>query len=636
MRKNCKKWFCFLLSAMILPTASACDAVNGGEGSVSDETSETPYSFQPYDPTLRVEDTREIDDYKNTVNNIVTVDDYGVIAYSADGEKTDKERYVGMFYFLNLGMGSDVNGTYNVTEIINEYGIGKIGEDDPEVSPANVSHHWGQPVWGYYHSGDTWVIRKQVEMLTMAGIDFIVFDTSNAVTYDDNAQKVLDVLLEYYEQGWDVPKVMYHFNGGGVTEFDEGNLTDIYTKFYEPGKYDELWFKPEGKPMTIIMQATAERLQSDFATAKQKELAEYFQFRYAQWPIADPYKELGFPWMDFTYPQKVHTDMMSVSVAQHVTVKFSDTNGSHGRGWNYLTNRNEHDAFGQNINFKNQWKTVYENDNKLKYVFVTGWNEWIASKMYQPQNTSDHNGYLFCDTFNDEYSRDLEPSMESSIKDNGYKDLVSYVREYKYEAAKHYIYPEKTIDMNDFGEEQWAGAETYKDFVGECVERYYLAYDRSYYNEDSSNRNDIDTIRVARDSEYLYFRITTLADITAYKDKDVKWMNVWIKTQNGGTTNSLGYDYVINRELIDDNRSKILRAIGNASYEQAGEAEYKVQSNVMLVKVPLSALGLSEKNYDIEFKVSDNVKATAKSTILEFYNSGDSAPIGGLNYKYGY
>ncbi len=616
-----KKFCCMALGFAVCLSAAGCG--------------EKPPKFTPYDPALRVADERTADDYTLTVNNIVTEDDYGVITYSADGEKTDKERYVGMFYFLNLGMGSDVNGTYNVTEIIKKYGIEEFGKDS-DISPANVSHHWGQPVWGYYHSGDTWVIRKQVEMLTMAGIDFICFDTSNAVTYDDNAEKVLDVLLEYHKMGWDVPKVMYHFNGGGNTVFDEGNLTSVYKKFYKGGKYDDIWFKPEGKPLTIVMETTAIRMESEDATAQQKELSDYFQFRYAQWPLNDPYRELGFPWMDYTYPQSIHTDMMSVSVAQHVTVKFSDTRGSHGRGWNYVTRQNEHDTFGQNVNFKNQWNTVYQNDAALKYVFVTGWNEWIASKQYAPSLTSDHNGYLMCDTFNDEYSRDLEPSMEGSLKDNAYKDLLSYVRKYKYEAAKHYIYPEITVDMTNFGEEQWEGASVYKDFVGECVPRYYLSYDRSYYNEDDSNRNDIDTVQVARDSENLYFRITTVSDITAHAENDLKWMNIWLKTQNGGKRNSLGYEYVINREVIDGTHSKVLKSMGDATYEEAGKAEYRVQGKVMLVKIPLSALGLSKDNYDIEFKVSDNVKATAKTDILEFYNSGDSVPIGGLNYKFGY
>ena len=620
---NFKRAAALLLGAALLLSATGC----GGN-------QETP--FTPYDPALRVEDTRDLDDYAFTVSNIVTEDDYGLIAYSTDGEKGDKERYVGMFYFLNLGMGADINGTYNVTEIIEKYGIEEFGKDS-DVSPAGVSHHWGQPVWGYYHSGDEWVIRKQVEMLTMAGIDFICFDVSNAVTYDENAEKVLNILLEYHQMGWDVPKAMYHFNGGGVTEWDEGNLTDIYNKFYKPGKYDDIWFKPEGKPLTIVMEATAVRLGREDATEVQKELNDYFQFRYAQWPTEpNNLSGLGFPWMDYAYPQYIHTNMVSVSVAQHVTVKFSDTVGSHGRGWDYTTGTNNHDLFGQNINFKNQWKTVYDNDDVLKYVFITGWNEWIAAKQYLPNLTSDHNGYLMCDTFNDEFSRDLEPTMESSLKDNAYKNLIAYVHDYKYEEAKHYVYPEITVDMTDFGEEQWAGASVYKDFVGECTERYYISYDRSYYNEDYTNRNDIDTVWVARDAEYLYFRITAAEDITAHSSGDLRWMNIWLNTQNSGTKNAIGYQYVINREILDGSRSKVLKATDSAKYEQTGEAEYAVSGNVMLVRIPLSALGLTEDNYDIEFKVSDNVKATANSDILEFYNSGDSAPIGGLSYKFGY
>lgn len=623
--KNSRKMAGFLICVFLTATFVGCN---------SSPQVESVEPYEPFEPAKRIEDTRDIDDYSFTVNSIVAEDDYGVITYSADGVKTDKERYVGMFYFLNLGMGADVNGTYNVTEIIKKYGIEEFGKNST-VSPAGVSHHWGQPVFGYYHSGDTWVIRKQVEMLTMAGVDFICFDTSNAVTYDDNAEKVLDIILEYHEAGWNVPKVMYHFNGGGKTNFDEGNLTSVYEKFYKPGKYDDIWFKPEGKPLTIVMEATAVRLTGDSASEKQKELGNYFHFRYAQWPTA-AYNAEGFAWMDYEYPQRVYTDMTTVSVAQHVTVKFSDMAGTRGRGWNYKTGKNDHTLFGQNINFKNQWETAYKNDAQLKYVFVTGWNEWIASKQYLPNLTSDHNGYLMCDTFNDEYSRDLEPSMESSIKDNGYKDLISYIRKYKYEDAKHYIYPEITIDMEDFGEEQWLGTRAYRDFVGECSERYYLSYDRSYYNEDDSNRNDIDTIRVARDDAHLYFRITTADEITSYTSGDQKWMNIWIKTQNGGTENSLGYQYVINREIIDGVRSRVLKSKGGADYKATGEAEYKVFGKVILVKIPLSALGLSEKNYDIEFKVSDNVKATAKTDILEFYNSGDSAPIGGLSYKFGY
>ena len=43
---------------------------------------------------------------------------------------------------------------------------------------------FGEPLFGYYLASDEWVMRKHLQMLTDAGIDFTVFDTTNAVTYD--------------------------------------------------------------------------------------------------------------------------------------------------------------------------------------------------------------------------------------------------------------------------------------------------------------------------------------------------------------------------------------------------------------------------------------------------------------------
>ena len=69
-------------------------------------------------------------------------------------------RLVGLFYFLWLG--SDSHRPYNVSELL---------EKDPKIgykptSPLwggyGVYHHWGEPLYGYYHSDDVWVIRKHM------------------------------------------------------------------------------------------------------------------------------------------------------------------------------------------------------------------------------------------------------------------------------------------------------------------------------------------------------------------------------------------------------------------------------------------------------------------------------------------
>ena len=54
----------------------------------------------------------------------------------------------------------------------------------------------------------------------------------------------------------------------------------------------------------------------------------------------------------------------------------------------------------------------------------------------------------------------------------------------------------------------------------------------------------------------------------------------------------------------------------------------------MLCAVPLSALGLTSDSCYIQFKVTDNVQNPGD--IMDYYVTGDSAPIGRLSYAYGY
>ena len=59
-----------------------------------------------------------------------------------------------------------------------------------------------------------------------------------------------------------------------------------------------------------------------------------------------------------------------------------------------------------------------------------------------------------------------------------------------------------------------------------------------------------------------------------------------------------------------------------------------IEGNRMMIAIPLSMLGLTAEDVSIEFKVADNV--TEYQDIMDYYVSGDSAPIGRLNYAYGY
>ena len=111
-------------------------------------------------------------------------------------------------------------------------------------------------------------------------------------------------------------------------------------------------------------------------------------------------------------------------------------------------------------------------------------------------------------------------------------------------------------------------------------------------------------------------------------------MNIWIRNNSNSPENAVGFQYVINKKLLGDGKAEVVKYDKNVKEVVSGVSEYVVSGNVMIVKVPLSALGLSADDYSIEFKVTDNVKND--KDILDFYCTGDSAPIGSLCYQFGY
>jgi hypothetical protein len=72
--------------------------------------------------------------------------------------------------------------------------------------------YWGEPLFGYYMTEDEWVIRKHIEMLGFADVDFLVFDTTNRVIFYDQVTKIMSLLEEYLNAGYPVPKVVFYTN----------------------------------------------------------------------------------------------------------------------------------------------------------------------------------------------------------------------------------------------------------------------------------------------------------------------------------------------------------------------------------------------------------------------------------------
>ena len=550
--------------------------------------------------------------------NTAGTDALGRTFASADAE--NKSLYTGMFFYLTLGYHADHNGIFDVSKITN-YGKNMnafYGTNDSS-SPVGSAHFWGEPIWGYYQSNDEWVIRKQVEMLTMAGVDFLCFDTTNAVLYLSTVDVILAVLQEYKDAGWNVPQFMFY-----IAANDKECIQTVYEKYYSKNLYRDLWFAPGGKPLITKMDAT-EWNESD---PVEKAISEFFDFRLRQWPT-DGFLRKGWSWIEFEYPQPLHTDMVSVSSAQHTSLKFSNTTDNRGKGFDITTMKNDPEKVASGPNYQSQWERVFsgEHSDKIKYVMITQWNEWVASKFWDESKSQ---AYMV-DGFNQEYNRDLEP-VKNGFGDNYYMQTIQNIRKWKYTEAKHYLVDEKTVDIISFDEAAWKDAKTYLDFTGECIERNHVAFDGSFNYVDTTNRNDIASVRVLHDQKYLYFRVETLNDITEYTNGDHGWMNIYVRSEKGGSDAFMGYQYLINR-TVNGNETSVCRYTKDG-WQEVSKGDISVSGKVMQVRVKLSDLKMSAKNYSMQFKVSDNVKNPEDA--LSFYTTGDAAPIGRLSYVYGY
>lgn len=539
-------------------------------------------------------------------------------------ESRDK-KYVGVFYFLWLGQHPTIQT--DIRDIQKLLNMGEEGKKKLEdLSDGGQFYFWGEPLYGYYNMADPWILVRHLELLYNAGLDFICFDTTNCFGYTEVIDKLLAMMLEYTKQGYNLPKVCFYTNTGAST-----NPQLIYEYFYQPGKWDSLWFAPNGKP--IIMGITENSNNaSDYTFYKindevmPRHLHDYFEVKESQWPLGE-YNPNGVPWMSWEYPQRIHSGYIAVPVSQHahstVDCSYSLMQPTSHRGYNNITKKVEGD-YREGLSFQQMWDSAHQRRDEIHTVFVTGFNEWIAQK--NRKNGS------FCDGYNAAYSRDID-LMRGYYEDNYYMQLMENVRKFKWNPAIKGEYPVTQIDMTATDlEGQFANVKAhYVDFKGDAMPRDYINMAGTFKYQDNSNRNDITDIKVAQDGVNMYFMVKTADAITEYNGTDTNWMNILIGDGNYVDTFA-GYRYIINRN-INGNRGSVEKYV-NGAWQQVGEVQFKVNGNVMVVCVPLDMIGKSKDDLLIQFKVADNV--TNQNDIMDYYITGDTAPLGRVGFGYGY
>ena len=82
--------------------------------------------------------------------------------------------------------------------------------ESPLWGPPGMYHYWAEPLYGYYFSADPWSAHAQ--LLSAAGIDVLIFDTTNAVTYPEVYSRLCLVFEDVRNSGGRTPQIAFMVN----------------------------------------------------------------------------------------------------------------------------------------------------------------------------------------------------------------------------------------------------------------------------------------------------------------------------------------------------------------------------------------------------------------------------------------
>jgi hypothetical protein len=176
------------------------------------------------------------------------------------------DRTVGIFYFLWHGAHIQ-GGPFDVTKILAADPNAMQKPDNPLWGPLHAPHHWAESLFGYYLTNDEGVLRKHAQMLADAGVDVVIFDVTNQITYRDYYMALLRVWSDLRRLGNRTPQVAF------LTPFWDPPkvVRELWHDLYQPGLYRNLWFHWEGKPLIL---ADADLIFDHEENAKQDTPAE--------------------------------------------------------------------------------------------------------------------------------------------------------------------------------------------------------------------------------------------------------------------------------------------------------------------------------------------------------------------------
>lgn len=507
--------------------------------------------------------------------------------------------------------------------------IGSAPEGTAIPWPQNgAPYHWGEPELGYYIMTDPFVIRKHASMLVDAGVDAVLFDTTNPpFTWKDEYETLCREYTAMRKEGARTPSIAFIAPFGDPTPV----TNQLWTDLYKPGLWKDVWFLWKGKPLLLANKAFI----------KDEEMLGFFTFRR---PMPDywigPDGPDQWSWLE-VHPQHVfknslgEAEQMSVGVAHNALpntpgpAPMSHKRGAMGRSWHNGAKDGRPGAVNLGLNFDEQWTHALEVNPE--FIFVTGWNEWTAGRYMEWSKYVEADCYypggLFVDEYTQEYSRDCEP-MRGGHTDNYYYQLASWVRRFKGVRELPRAKGPSAITIDGVFDDWTTVVPEFRDTIGDVTHRDFKGYGNTPYKNDTG-RNDFVISKAAYDKDNLYFFAQTSKPMTPRTDPN--WMLLLIDADQNAKTGWLGYDYVVNQEVTDD-RATTVKAWRNGAWETTGAAAYRVDGNGIEIAVPRALVGESQRNPAFDFHWADNIQGFGD--VSELGVNGDSAPNRRWNYRF--
>lgn len=522
------------------------------------------------------------------------------------------DRTIGIFYF-NWHAAFGAKQAYDISKILS------ADPNEPKWGPVQAPHYWSEPRFGYYHPEDPWVIRKHVQMLTDAGVDMLILDVTNALTYDKEREALCQVLTAMKAEGRKVPRFALFAYANHVP-----TVTYLWESFYKPGRHADLWFRWQGKPLLLT---PTEGLSA--------EIREFFTIRTSwAWTRGQAWFGDGkdrWPWLDFApqvpgwHAKPDEAEAMPVGVSQHPTSNI----GRSFHGSRQPAPGETHPAEG--LYFDEQWRHALP--FSPQFIFVTGWNEWVAQR-FLSEGTMNMLGRpvpagqtFFVDLYDAEFSRDIEP-MKGGFGDNYYWQLAANIRRYKGTRQVPTGARGHALSVpGDFA--QWKQVTpAYLDDLHDITHRDFSDVAGAGRYVDRSGRNDLDAFKVTQGDDEVYFHATVRGALSPSHGTD--WMVLLLDTDRAPATGRLGYDFRINHRRPKEGLATVEKWEAGR-WVEAGTARLEVGPGELQLAVNKATLGIKD-TVRFDFKWADNVPDSGDG--MDFLDHGDTAPNARFNYRY--